>query len=266
MDLDHGNGGFPEPPAGEPVRVVRSSHLTCGTETRIRLPRQLPAEAVRRVVCDGCGHAYASQEVEEIEAARGGGSPDRRPGRAWRIASVPIAAAAVLGALLLIRGLEDDGTAERTADGSPAPTGEAQVVREPTYTLALPAGWERTDNPQGASFAASSADGTGEATLFITRDPRLDFAAFEARSLNQLRELAGGAEVTDRVPGPTPEETVVRLESGRSAPADGPEYEVTLRASDPYRYYLSTTLAPDASDVAREGASVIHGSFLPEPQ
>ena len=90
MDLADGNGGFPEPPAGEPVRAVRSSHLTCGTETRIRLPRQLPAEAVRRVVCDGCGHAYASQEVEEIEApsvaaapaAPRGGSPDRRPGRA----------------------------------------------------------------------------------------------------------------------------------------------------------------------------------------
>ena len=264
MRRDEGNGGFPEPPAGEPVRVVRSSHLTCGTQTRIRLPRRLPAEAVRRVVCDGCGHAYASHEVEEIEAR--GGSLGRRHARAWRIASVPIAAAAVLGALLLIRGLDDDGAAERTADGSAAPTGEAQVVREPTYTLALPAGWERTDNPQGASFAAASDDGTGEASLFITRDPRLDFAAFEARSLNQLRELAGGAEVTDRVPGPTPEETVVRLASGDAPPADGPEYEVTLRASGPYRYYLSTTLAPGASDVSREGASVIHGSFLPEPQ
>jgi hypothetical protein len=98
MTLDDGNGGFPEPPAGESVRVVRCTHTTCGGETRIRLPRELPAEAVRRVVCDGCGHAYECERAEAV--GRGSGAS-----RAWRLVSIPIAAAAVIGALLLIRGL-----------------------------------------------------------------------------------------------------------------------------------------------------------------
>jgi hypothetical protein len=38
---------------------------------------------------------------------------------------------------------------------------------------------------------------------------------------------------------------------------------VTLRASGPYRYYLATTLQPDATDTPREGTDLIHGSFVP---
>jgi hypothetical protein len=263
MTLDDGNGGFPEPPAGESVRVVRCTHTTCGSETRIRLPRQLPAEAVRRVVCDGCGHAYECERAEEV--GRGSGAS-----RAWRLVSIPIAAAAVIGALLLIRGLEDDGSPEQSDAGSPvAPASgdggarEARVVREPTYTLALPSGWQRTDPPPGATFAARSEDRTGEAALWVRDAPGLDFAAFERRSLKQLRELAGSAEVADRVSGPTPDETIVRLESERASSGTSPVYEVTLRAVDPYRYYLSTTLAPQASARARAGARLIHRSFLP---
>jgi len=273
-----GNGGFPEPPAGEPVRVVRCSHLTCGRDTRIRLPRGLPADAVRRVVCDGCGRTYDCHLVEEIEArgvASALAAPPRRwlelpPGRAWRIASIPIAAAAVIGALLLIRGLGDDSsTAERAGgggDGSGPSAGseEARLVRQPTYTLALPAGWVRTEPPAGATFAARAADEAGESTLFIDRDPELDAAAFEARSLAQLREVAGSAEVAERVPGPTPEETIVRLQSQARAGGGGPAYEVTLRASGPYRYYLSTMLAPDAGEQARKGVELIQSSFFPE--
>ena len=52
------NGGFPQPPAGEPYRVVRCSHTTCGTETRVRLPRALPERAIHRVVCDSCSMPY----------------------------------------------------------------------------------------------------------------------------------------------------------------------------------------------------------------
>ena len=52
------NGGFPQPPAGEPYRVVRCSHTTCGSETRVRLPRGLPERAIHRVVCDACSVPY----------------------------------------------------------------------------------------------------------------------------------------------------------------------------------------------------------------
>ena len=69
--------------------------------------------------------------------------------------------------------------------------------------------------------------------------------------------------VADRVNGPTPEETIVQLESERPSSGTSPVYEVTLRAVDPYRYYLSTTLAPQASARARAGARLIHRSFLP---
>lgn len=52
------NGGFPQPPAGEPYRVVRCSHPVCGTETRVRLPQGLPERAIHRVVCDGCREPF----------------------------------------------------------------------------------------------------------------------------------------------------------------------------------------------------------------
>lgn len=52
------NGGFPQPPAGEPFRVVRCSHTACGTETRVRLPQALPERAIHRIVCDGCRELY----------------------------------------------------------------------------------------------------------------------------------------------------------------------------------------------------------------
>jgi hypothetical protein len=128
--------------------------------------------------------------------------------------------------------------------------------------LALPAGWERIDPPTGATFAARSRDGGGEATLRIDRDPALDLGAFEARSLRQLRAVAGGAEVVDRVPGPTPEQTIIRL-GAKARGSQGTTYEVTLRASGPYRYFLSTTLGPDASSVARAGVDLIQTSFFP---
>jgi hypothetical protein len=287
--LGDGNGGFPEPPVGEPVRVVSCSHQACGSETRVRLPGRLPAGTVRRVVCGGCGQAYECGQVEDVEAvappvappaapAPPAAEPPRGQGRAWRLVSIPIAAAAVVGALLVIRGLEDDEGTDQSGATSPAapeaaapvapeanqaPAGDARVVREPTFTLALPPGWARTDPPPGATFAARSQDGAGEAALWVRREPDLAFGAFEARSLKQLRQLAGSAEVVKRVTGPSPEETIVRLRSGKRPAGTGPVYEVTLRAFGPYRYYLSTTLGAGASREASEGVALIHSSFLP---
>jgi hypothetical protein len=115
------NGGFPEPPPGEPVLVVRCSHLACGAETRIRLPGSFPASAVRRVVCAGCATPYETATVEELERKGAGrfrtrrpkpataqsasASPgwlDRPPGRRWTLIAIPIALAAVFAALVLI--------------------------------------------------------------------------------------------------------------------------------------------------------------------
>jgi len=199
--------------------------------------------------------------------------------RTWRLASIPLAAAAVIGALLLIQGGSDEsktpfadavqarperaveqggGQANRPRGGA---SGEASFIRESSFSLALPAGWERTNPAGGATFAAASAEGDADATLWVERDPNLDFAAFEARSMDQLEALAGSARVVERVAAPTPEDTIVRLAA--DAPAGSPAYEVTLRASGPYLYYLATTVQPDADDAGVDGAKLIRGSFVP---
>lgn len=249
------NGGFPEPPASEPQRLVRVRHAGCGAETRVRLPRAVPARAVRRVVCERCETRYECEEVEELGAA----------GRLWRLASLAIAAAAVVGALLLIQGGGSDTPATGAGGMERRALTQARFVTEPGFTLALPPGWERVPAEGGAAFAARAVGGGGEATLWIERDPDLSLEEFEARSLAQLETLAGTAEVVERIDAPTAEGTVVRLradappESGVSAP-----YDVTLRAAGPYRHYLATSISPGASLRAREGAELIHASFVPE--
>ena len=150
----------------------------------------------------------------------------------------------------------DDETAGKGSE-------ETELVRGSTYSLALTAGWEQTDTTQGtAAFAAQSADGGADAQLWISEDPKLDFPAFINLSLQQLESLAGSAEVVERIPGPTPETTIVRLAA--DAPEGQPSYEVTLRAAGPYRYYLATSVQPDASPEAVEGVELIVGSFTPE--
>jgi hypothetical protein len=161
------------------------------------------------------------------------------------------------------------GSASGEAAASSAAAGEggAEFVTQPGFSLALPPGWEQTETDGGAAFTAASTDGTADATLWIERAPDLSFAEFEARSLAQLRSLTGNAEVFERIPAPTAAGTVVRLRAdtpegtGVSAP-----YDVTLRAAGPYRYYLATTVQPGASRPASEGADLIHGSFVPEPE
>ena len=124
----------------------------------------------------------------------------------------------------------------------------AEVVAGSNFTLALPKGWDKINPSGGATFAALAGDGTGDATLWIKRDPKLDFATFECDSLEQLKSLGGSAKVIDREQGPTVEQTVVTL--GTDAPKGAPDYQVVLRASGPYFYYLATTLQPDAGSEA----------------
>jgi hypothetical protein len=268
------------------VRVVRALHEACGAPTSVRLPSVIPADAVHRLRCAGCDQSYMTETVTEL-----GVEGDRDGGRLhlptinlsegpWRFVSVPVAALAVIAVLMLVEGQDGSRTSggERAAtpehfqsapatpvpakgDGGPA-SSDAKLVRGSSFSVALPAGWERVPAEGGATFAAVAAGGGADATLWIEREPKLDFASFESRSLDQLRSLAGSARVVERIAAPTPEATVVRLAA--DAPPGEPEFEVTLRASGPYRFYLATSVQPDASREAMEGAETIHGTFTPE--
>jgi hypothetical protein len=280
------NGGFPEPALGSAVRVVGADHGACGARTRVRVPACLPPVAVRRVVCRGCARPFEADAVElEADSAAGGvfgsevlgriGLPSwlrKPPGRVWRWVSVPLAGAAVLAGLIAIQGSGEPAAPSEAgppqAASTAAASGEgrkgedsARLFRESSFSLAVPAGWRRTNAAGGATFVASSSDGEADASLWVERDPSLSFAEFEARSLEQLGSLAGSAHVVERIPAPTVDETVVRLAA--DAPPDSPEYEVTLRASGPYRYYLSTTVQPGAGDAATAAAALVHGSLVP---
>lgn len=302
------NGGFFDPPEGEPVRVIVTRHRACGERTRVRLPAVVPARLVRRVRCESCAQAYDAEQVEEIEIERlvvvkaPTEPPKARPklslprpslpslpklnpqGRFWRLASIPLAAAAMIAGLLLLQG--GDGTPDGAAPGvasaglgageepasrsggdaeKSAVSKNSEIVSSSEFSLALPAGWERVDPPSGATFAAVAAEGGADATLWIDEDPKLDFPTFISQSMTQLEALAGGEpEVIERVPGPTPETTIVRLAA--ASPPGLPTYEVTLRAAGPYRYYLATTIEPDASSEAIAGAELITGSFAPQAE
>jgi hypothetical protein len=287
------------------VQLVRTRHEACGETTLVRLPPEVPARAVRVVVCGSCRQTFEVDEVTELGAlaparreraggpatARGRrGAPRRnRPsgssrsvleGR-WALLAVPAALAAVIGALLLIQGgsgtAPGDVTTVRPNDAKAAIRGpgataaksagveapNATFVRGSTYTLALPPGWRRATPLGGATLAARSSDGSGDATLWIQRDPGLTYPAFVKQSLARLRALAGSARVVDTVDAPTPDGTIFRLEA--NAPRGGPSYDVTLRVGGPYRYYLATTLAPNASEVALKGVQLVTNSLTPTP-
>jgi hypothetical protein len=139
---------------------------------------------------------------------------------------------------------------------------DAQLVAESTFSLALPAGWDRVKPAAGATFAAISSDGTADATLWIQEDPKLDFATFEATSLQQLETLAGSATVVERSVGPSVEASSITL-APKNVPEGSPSYEVVLRASGDNWYYLATTHQAGAPADAIQGVDLIQGSFLP---
>ena len=197
-------------------------------------------------------------------------------GLGWRALSIPLTAAAVIVVLLLIQGGGSEDAASPSEVSAPAVSQDvpdqvgsagaaataaerATLVRGSSFSLALPAGWKETSS--GATFAASSSGGDAEVKLWVSNQPDLAFADFEARSIAQLESLAGESRVVERQAGPTPEGTIVRLAA--NAPRGAPTHEVTLRAAGPYRYYLSTTLQPGASRATADGADLVHGSFTP---
>ena len=269
------NGGFPLPPESEPVRLVAAHHDACDGDTRVRLPRAVPSRAVRRVVCDRCAQPYEPPTVEEASA-----SPARRT-ISWRWLSLPVAGVAVLAVLSAIQGGDESQSppvtpqspAAAATDGPDAPARtkgqakvptDAQLISESTFQLALPPGWERSAPSGGATFAAVAPDGSADVMLWIERDPKLDFAAFEARSLTQLESIAGSSGVVRRNPGPTPE-TTTSVIAPTDAPDGAPNYEVLLSGGPGnHWYYLATTSQPGATGEATKGVELVQGSFLPQ--
>lgn len=306
MSASEPNGGFPEPQAGEPVRVVRSTHPGCGGETRVRLPIQLPPRVVRRVVCARCERPYAAVAVEEVAGEETGAAPaeavpaapteapaaepaapsapeapeaapakpgERRPpipfrlpppeSPVWRWVGIPVAALLVVATLVLLQGGGDGSPEDPGAVQAPGDPGSgAKLVVKPRFSLALPPGWEETTPERGPAFTARAPGGSADATLWIERAPNLSFAEFEARSTERLRSAGGEVEVVERIEAPDQEGQVVRLRAEPPGEVSAP-HEVTLRAAGPLRFYLATTVQPGAPGEVREGAELIHESFIP---
>ena len=157
----------------------------------------------------------------------------------------------------------DGAGRDRPRDGGQALPENARLVDESTFQVALPAGWSEIAPSGGATFAAVARDSDADVMLWIERDPKLDFASFEARSLAQLESLAGSAGTVERNLAPTPEATSVRI-APTSAPAGAPNYEVLLRnAPGDLWYYLATTSQPGAPAEVVDDIKLIQGSFTP---
>jgi hypothetical protein len=269
--------------------VITARHDACASETRVRLPRTVPARAVRRVHCSECSRDFEAETVEELTPSGVRRLPlvDRfdPSSRAWQLVSLALAAAAVIGGLLLIQGGDDQpqpgepapaaarestpppaadrGKAEDKGSGEVKVSNHTTLVSGSSFNLVLPAKWEQVDPPTGATFKAVAPAGDADATLWIKQDPDLSFDRFVKQSRDQLAALSGAEPtVVEQGPAPSTDEAVVKLAAG--APAGEPAYQVTLRAGGDYRYYLAITTQPDASSEAVDGADLIDGSFTPE--
>jgi len=153
------------------------------------------------------------------------------------------------------------GAAAGGGGGAASAAKGPQVIKGSTFTLTLAPGWHRTQPKNGETFAAAANDGKANATLFVRHDPNLSFSDFRSVSIAQVRRLSGGAEIVSYVRTTTATGPVVRL-AANSGPHT-PAYDVTLRAAGPYRYYLATSVKPNASRKAVAGAHLIHKSFAP---
>lgn len=183
-----------------------------------------------------------------------------------RVALLAVAVVAVLCAgLLASHGSGDSSPAEAEAAAISAAPLDATPVEERGFTLSLPAGWKRTDAPDGAVFAAESAGGVAQTTLWVERDPNLDFDGFVKQSLGGLTTLGENARIVDRVDGPTIESSSAELRADVALDGEpaGP-YRVNLRAAGPYRYYLATSLQAGAPASILADAELIGSSLRPD--
>ena len=189
----------------------------------------------------------------------------------WGLAAAGLAIALLAVVVIFVVGGGGSGddaatTAAPVAQAEPPSViNDPQFVEEKGFAIALPDSWRRTKPPEGASFAAASDDGLGVATLWVDRDPKLDFDEFVDQSLAGLEGLGDNARVTDRVEGPSPETSIAVLEA--DVPVDGGAagpYRVTLRAAGPYRYYLATSIGAGAPPRLIADAELLSTSFRPQ--
>lgn len=172
----------------------------------------------------------------------------------------------VAAALLLVVWSPASQVAAPSATTAAPPAADgAQLVKERGYTLSLPAGWSRSDVTDGALFAAASADGRAQTTLWAERNPDLSFSGFVADSLGGLQSLGTDARISDRVIGPTLETSSAQLraEVPLNGMAPGP-YRVDLRAAGPYRFYLATSIAPGAPARLLADVELLGSSLRPQ--
>ena len=177
---------------------------------------------------------------------------------------LPTLGCAVIVALILLSGLGGSPRSDATASPAAEPA-TPTLVSERGFSLSLPAGWTRTEAPDGAIFSATSADGNAQSTLWAERKPDLSFSSYVANSLHGLQTLGTGAAITDRVEGHTLETSSaeLRAEVPLDGMAPGP-YRVFLRAAGPYRYYLATSVAPGSPPSVLADAELLGTSLRPE--
>ncbi len=176
------------------------------------------------------------------------------------------AACLLVVALFLLSGIGASSGSDATALETPPPPPEATLVEERGFALSLPAGWTETEAPDGALYAATNADGTVRSTLWVEREPELSFESYVASSLNGLQTLGTDARVVDQIRGKTLEASSAELSA--MVPLDGQApglYRVTLRAAGPYRYYLASSVSPDAPASAKAAVELLGASLRPEP-
>jgi hypothetical protein len=184
-----------------------------------------------------------------------------------------IAGAVVAAAVIaLSAGGGDGGTEAAAEEGASVARAAADATAAGThpivskgFSLSLPAGWERSKPPEGASFAASSGDGLATTTLWAEKAPGLGWDKFVAQSMENLDEIGTHVRISDEVGGATNAARITELRA--EVPLDGgvdAAYHVILRASGPYRYYLATSLQPGASPQLVADAELLGTSFRPQ--
>lgn len=176
------------------------------------------------------------------------------------------AACLLVVGLFLLSGIGGSAGSDATALETPAPPPQPTLVEERGFSLSLPAGWTEDEAPEGALYAASNEDGTARSTLWVERKPELSFGSYVASSLHGLETLGTDARIVDQVRGRTLEGSSAALSA--TVPFDGQApgpYRVTLRAAGPYRYYLASSVTPDAPASALADVDLLGASLRPEP-
>jgi hypothetical protein len=209
-------------------------------------------EARDRVAFALDGFALGAEEL--VEAAR-----DRAAAIHTGIAGL----IAVAG--FLLSGIGESSRTDATASQASTTTAGTTPVEGRGYALSLPAGWTETDAPDGALYAAASADGSARSTLWVERNPETSFSSYVASSLDGLEAMGAGAQVVHQVRGRTLRASSAELAA--SVPLDGQApgpYRVSLRAAGPYRLDLASSVAPEAprgalADVEELGSSLRPG-------